>query len=45
MSELSAKRTSAQLIDSEQIAKSFAFVILTEYVNQCKSSDHDLSSS
>jgi hypothetical protein len=44
MSELSADRTSAQLIDSEQIARSFVYVILIEYVNQCKSSDHDLSS-
>jgi hypothetical protein len=45
VSELSANRTSAQLIDSELIAKSLAYVILTEYVNQCKSSGHDLSSS
>jgi hypothetical protein len=44
VSELSANRTSARLIDSEQIARSFVSVILTEYVNQCKSSDHDLSS-
>jgi hypothetical protein len=45
VSELSANRTSARLIDSEQIARSFVSVILIEYVNQCKSSDHDLSSS
>ncbi len=30
---MSANRTFAQLINSELIAKSFAYVILTEYVN------------
>jgi cyanate permease len=44
VSELSANSISARLIDSEQIARSLVYVILTEYVNQCKSSDHDLSS-
>jgi hypothetical protein len=44
MSELFTNHTSARLIDSEQIARSFVYVILTEYVNQYKSSDHDLSS-
>jgi hypothetical protein len=45
MSELFANRISAQLIDSEQIARSFVYVILIEYINQRKSSDHDLLSS